>query len=86
MTIEIAPELEEVIQQQLATGKFRDAADVVGQAVRGSVPVEGKKVEAGMRSGVTGADLIAAMQKCPYPDVEFEQPRYSSPVRDVILP
>lgn len=43
---------------------------------------EFRKLEGG---GRTGADLIAAMQACPYPDFEFEFPSVSGPVRDVDL-
>ncbi len=82
MTIEIdEPELQEILQQRLSTGSFRDLADVVGQALRSSPPV-GPIQKAG-RSEFTGADLIAAMQSCPHPDFEMEQPRYASPVRDI---
>lgn len=84
MTIEIdEPELQEILQQRLSTGSFRDLADVVGQALRSSPPVSSTQRATTGRSEFTGADLIAAMQACPHPDFEMEQPRYASPVRDI---
>jgi len=34
MTIHLPPSLEKLLQEQLATGRFRDASDVVGTALR----------------------------------------------------
>jgi Arc/MetJ-type ribon-helix-helix transcriptional regulator len=75
MTIEIAPELEEIIQQRLDTGKYRDVADVLEQAVL-SLPTAGTvasgRLIQGMR-GMTGADLVAVMQRSPHKEIELFQ-------------
>jgi len=84
MTIEIhSAEIEEIIQQRLASGGFRDAEDVVAQALRKTVPAgtgpQGKR-------GFSGAELIAAMQACPHPDFEMEHPKVYAEVREIELP
>lgn len=38
-----------------------------------------------LAGGRTGAELIAALQASPYPDVELEPRRLALPVRDVKL-
>jgi Arc/MetJ-type ribon-helix-helix transcriptional regulator len=77
MTIEIdEPELQDMIQQQLNSGKFRDAADVVGQAVR-SLPAVGGGSSGRLiqgKRGMSGADLIAVMQRSPHKEIELIQP------------
>ena len=74
MTIEItSPDVEALIHQRMRTGAFKSPEDVIRASLRSSGP-----------DARTGADLIAAMQACPYPEVEIETPRVLSPVvRDV---
>ncbi len=76
MTIEItSPDIEALIQQRMRTGVFKSPEDVIRAALRSS--------EVDTR---TGADLIAALQECPYPEVDIEPSRVPSPVaRDVSL-
>ena len=76
MTIEItSPDVEALLQQWMQTGAFKNPEDVIRAALRSSGP-----------NARTGADLIAALQACPYPDVDIEPSRVSSPVvRDVPL-
>ncbi len=77
MTIEIhKPELEALIMERLKSGAFENVEDVLMQALRGSgIPAE--------KETRTGAALIAAMQACPYKDIDFEQKKIIMPTRDV---
>ncbi len=74
MTIEItSPDVEAMIRQRMQAGSFDTPEDLIREALRFSAP-----------DTRTGAALIAAMQDCPYPDVEIEPARMPSPlVRDV---
>lgn len=80
MNIEVhKPRLEALIQQRMASGRFRSVEDALLQALEAApFPEE----EAQPRR--TGADLVAAMQAMPYKDeIEFEHYRPHMPVRDV---
>ncbi len=76
MTIEItSPDVEALIQQRMRTGAFKSPEDLIRAALRSSA-----------LDTRTGADLIAALQACPYPEVDIEPARVPSPlVRDVSL-
>ena len=76
MIIEITnPDVEALIHQRMQTGAFKSPEDVIRAALRPSVP-----------DARTGADLIAALQACPYPEVDIEPSRVLSPVvRDVVF-
>jgi hypothetical protein len=79
MTIEIrSPELEALIIERLRSGEFQSVEDILMKALqRSAVPAD--------KETRTGADLIAAMQNCPYKDVDFdlEPIRGAMPVRDI---
>jgi len=74
MTIEItSPDVEALIRQRMQTGSFKTPEDLIREALRSSEP-----------DTRSGAELIAAMQSCPYPEVDIEPSRVPSPlVRDV---
>jgi Arc/MetJ-type ribon-helix-helix transcriptional regulator len=76
MTIEItSPDVEALIQQRMQTGAFKSPEDLIRAALTSSEP-----------DPRTGADLIAVLQACPYPEVDIEPSRVPSPlVRDVAL-
>lgn len=76
MTIEItSPDVEALIHQRMRTGAYKSPEDLIRAALRSSEP-----------DTRTGADLIAALQACPYPEVDIEPSRVPSPlVRDVAL-
>jgi len=76
MTIEItSPDLEMLIQQRMKAGAFRNPEELIRAALASPEP-----------DTRTGADLIAALRECPYPDVEIEPSRIPSPlVRDIVL-
>jgi Arc/MetJ-type ribon-helix-helix transcriptional regulator len=76
MTIEItSPEVEALIRQRMQAGAFKSPEDLIRAALHSSAP-----------DNRTGADLIAALQACPYPEVELTPERLPSPiVRDVNL-
>lgn len=77
MTIEItSPDVEALIRQRMQAGSFESAEALLREVLRPSVAPETR----------TGADLVAALRACPYPDVEIAPERISSPlVRDVPL-
>lgn len=84
MTIRInQPEVEALINQRLQSGAFKDAEDVILQALKASPAGAERKEES--RDRRTGADLIAALQASPYRELDIEPPRLrlSMPVRDV---
>lgn len=92
MTIEIhRPELEAMIMERMKAGAFQNVEDVLMQALE-TAPVpetraftpEGDSRRA-MAKKLTGADLIAAIQRSPYRELEIEPERYRMPVRDVTL-
>lgn len=83
MTIEIhQPEIEEIIRQRLATGAFQNIEDVLIQALR-STP-QGGDDQAGPH-GLTGADVLSAMQASPFKEIDLEPSRLRMPVSDVSL-
>ncbi len=70
MTIEItSPEVEALIQQRMKSGAFKNPEDLIRSALRSSEP-----------DTRSGADLIAALRSCPYPEVDLETSRVPSPV------
>ena len=74
MTIEITnPEVEALIQQRMQAGSFKSPEDLIRAALSSVAP-----------DSRTGAELIAAMQACPYPEVDITPSHVPSPlVRDV---
>ena len=83
MTIEIhSPKLEALIMQRMKTGGFHNVEDTLMQALETAPIPETKPLTAKKR---TGADLIAAIQRSPFRELEIEPERYRMPVRDVIL-
>lgn len=76
MTIEItSPDVEALIRQRMEAGSFKTPEDLIREVLMSSEP--------DIR---TGADLIAALRECPYPEFEIAPERLPSPVvRDVTL-
>jgi hypothetical protein len=74
MTIEItSPDVEALIQQHMQAGAFKTPEDLIRVVLRSSAP-----------ETRTGADLVAALRACPYPEVDIEPARVPSPVvRDI---
>jgi hypothetical protein len=88
MTIEIhAPELEALIRERMKRGMFRDVEDFLMQSLTSPwLPAEGAGQLSPPEDSRTGADLIAAMQASPYPEVSIEPARYPlTVVRNVEL-
>jgi hypothetical protein len=83
MTIEInRPELEALIRERMNAGAFQSVEDALMQALTDSpLPDAGST----MPSKRTSTDLIAAIQRSPYRELEIEPERYRMPVRDVAL-
>ncbi len=92
MTIEIhRPELEAMIMERMKAGAFQNVEDVLMQTLE-TAPVPGTRAftpegdaRPAMAKKRTGADLIAAIQRSPYRELEIEPERYRMPVRDVTL-
>ena len=83
MTIEIhRPELEALIMQRMKSGGFQSVEDALMHALE-TAPVHETRPAAVQKR--TGADLIAAIQRSPYRELEIEPERYRLPVRDVTL-
>jgi hypothetical protein len=83
MTIEIhRPELEALMMQRMRSGGFHNVEDTLMQALE-TAPVPETRPATAQK--LTGADLIAAIQRSPYRELEIEPERYRMPVRDVTL-
>jgi hypothetical protein len=83
MTIEIHRlELEALLMERMKAGAFQNVEDVIMQALETAPIPETRPATAKKR---TGADLIAAIQRSPYRELEIEPERYRIPVRDVTL-
>ena len=81
MTIEIhEPELEAMIQRRLDSGQYKDVEDVLRQALQ-----QKQNARVIDSKGFSGAELIAAFQACPWPEVDIEPERHYAPARDVDL-
>jgi len=82
MTIEInRPELEALIRERMNAGAFQNVEDALMQALKNSpLPDAGSTT-----TKYTSTDLIAAIQRSPYRELEIEPERYRMPVRDAAL-
>ena len=70
MTIEItSPDVEALIQQRMRAGAFKTPEDLIRAALRPDA-----------LDGRTGAELVAALQACPYPEIDIEPARVPSPL------
>lgn len=85
MTIEIQkPELEALILERMQLGAFPTVEDALLQALKSSpLPSRSNAAGASETDGLTGADLVAAMQASPCKEIDLEPARDSLPVRDV---
>ena len=84
MTIEInRPELEALIRERMGAGAFQNVEDALMQALTNAPPPDA--TVATTKPKLTGADLIAAIQRSPYRELEIEPERYLMPVRDITL-
>lgn len=74
-TIEItSPDLETLIRQRMQAGSFKTPEDLLREVLQSSFAADAR----------TGADLIAVMRACPFPEIDIAPPRVPSPlVRDV---
>lgn len=74
MTIEItSPDVETLIQQHRQAGAFKTPEELIRVVLRSSAP-----------EPRTGADLVAVLRACPYPEVDIEPARVLSPVVPVV--
>ncbi len=83
MHIEIhTPELQVLIRQAMADGRFSDVEEALLHTLKAASPQPAPIKDAPARMG---SELIAAMQAMPYKDVDIEPERPHMPVRDIIL-
>ncbi|MDX2268327.1 MAG: hypothetical protein NW208_09485 [Bryobacter sp.] len=77
VTIEITnPEVVALIREPMQAGSFNSPEELLRELLRYPTTFQPR----------TGADLIAAMRACPYPEVDIEPDRVLSPrVRNVAL-
>ncbi len=67
------PELQFLIRQAMADGRFREVEEAMLQAFKTTAqPAPAPTEDAPVR---TGSELVAAMQAIPYKDVDFEPER-----------
>jgi hypothetical protein len=78
VTIEInRPELEALIRERMSAGAFQSVEDALMQALTNSPPPDAAEAKP---MKLTSADLIAAIQRSPYRELEIEPERYRMPV------
>jgi hypothetical protein len=81
MTIEIRqPEVEALIRERMAAGRFATAEDALRQALE-AAPPPASEILSNER---TGAEIIAAMQRMPYKNVDIEPERLYMRVSDPV--
>lgn len=72
------PEIEALIQHRLTAGGFKTIEAVLLK----DAPLPSKMTS--HIAGPTGAEIIAAFQRCPVKDFEFELERLVSPISDPV--
>lgn len=83
MNIEIhQPEVEALIQHRLTAGGFDTIEEVLLQALQ-DVPLPSQRPSQ-MASGLTGAEIITAFQRCPVKDFNFDPEPLYSPISDPV--
>ncbi len=75
------PEVEALIQHRLTVGGFETIEAVLLQALQ-DAPLPSKMTS--HSAGPTGAEIIAAFQRCPVKDFEFEPEHLVSPISDPV--
>ncbi len=71
MTIKItSPQVEALFRQRMQSGQFQTPEQLLHFLLK-AIPSPDAR---------TGADLLAAMQACPFPEFEIEPQRYPSPL------
>lgn len=76
------PEVEALIQQRLTAGGFENIEEVLLQALR-EAPLP-PTVPPHKPTGRTGAEIIAAFQRCPVKDFSFDFEPVYSPISDPV--
>lgn len=83
MTIEITkPEVEELINRRLQTGGFKDAEDVVWQALQSSPPEAAAQPPKDAQPGKNMVELFAPLRGL---NIDFESDRGNDTGRDINL-
>ncbi len=82
MTIEIhQPELEALIRDRMASGNFASIEEVLRDALETAPPPTPEAESSPFRSG---AELVAALMRMPYKDVDLEPERFQMSVSDPV--
>jgi Arc/MetJ-type ribon-helix-helix transcriptional regulator len=85
MNLEIRnPELVERVNAHIQTGEFHDADELLEKALDA---LDERTAAAPVTTPArkTGAAILAALQACPYPEIDLTPPRVPIFVRDVEL-
>lgn len=82
MNLEIHdPELAERVNAHIQTGRFHDADELLEKAL----DALDERTDAATATKKTGAAILAALQACPYPEIDLTPPRVPIFVRDIEL-
>ncbi len=89
MEIHLRPEQEAFIEGRVRAGRFASAEEALREAVGLLQQAERLQSEdvpraalGSQKQALTGRDLIAVMQACPYPEVDLEPVRIIMPVHE----
>jgi Arc/MetJ-type ribon-helix-helix transcriptional regulator len=86
MNIEIRPELEQRVTEQIRSGHFHDADELLSKALDALREKEELSMaESAPTKPATGAALLAVLQASPYREIDLTPRRERLPVRDVII-
>jgi hypothetical protein len=87
MNLEIRePELVQRVTERIQTGQFHDVDELLTKALDAldeKAPLPMSPVSAQAKK--TGAAILAALQACPYPEVDLTPPRVPIFVREIEL-
>ena len=75
------PELVERVNAHIQTGQFHDTDELLEKAL----DALDERTAAASTAKKTGAAILAALQACPYPEIDLTPPRVPIFVRDVEL-
>ena len=75
------PELEALIMERLHAGRFESVEQTLMNALKEAPP---PKCADRAHAGPTGAEIIAAFQRCPVKDFSFEPEPYFPPISEPV--
>jgi Arc/MetJ-type ribon-helix-helix transcriptional regulator len=86
MNIEIRPELGQRLTEQIRSGRFHDADELLSKALDALQEKEDPSMPGSAQTRhATGAALLAVLQASPCREIDLTPRRERLPVRDVII-